>query len=510
MIQTAVQQGVGRQPGKYAFMTIPLLLISLSLVIVWLLVDTYDVKPVFLKTDILLFVLVAAVLFFIFYARHREHLHAPWRQVFHSRVGMISLVILSAYVGIALMDSLHFRLPAQNHEENGKLFHSVEVLSVLDLVLKPLRTHDEKTYSAPFSAYLYARETVEMPDGSQQRIYPRLAFGGSHLADPAKDHGVDILARTLRGLISGVVLSAFVVTVVVVLLAKTRHTPPATVWRQLRAAGDGIPWLSILLTVSLLLVCISVATSLAAEYHVFGTDKVGQDVFYQTLKSIRTALAIGTLTTLIMLPFAVLLGIMAGYFRGRVDDVIQYLYMTLSSIPGVLLIAAAILLLQVYMEDHAQQFATDSERADLRLLFLCLILGITSWTGLCRMLRGETMKLSGVEYIQAADAFGVHRARIIMRHILPNVMHIVLISIVLDFSSLVLSEAVLSYIGVGVDPSMYSWGNMINSARLEMAREPMVWWSLMAAFFFMLGLVLAANLFSDAVRDAFDPRLRKG
>lgn len=119
------------------------------------------------------------------------------------------------------------------------------------------------------------------------------------------------------------------------------------------------------------------------------------------------------------------------------------------------------------------------------------------------------MKLREIDYVQAAQAFGVGHFRIIMRHLLPNVMHIVMISIVLDFSGLVLAEAVLSYINIGVDPSMHSWGNMINSARLEMAREPIVWWSLAAAFVFMFVLVLAANLFSDAVRDAFDPRLRE-
>ena len=102
----------------------------------------------------------------------------------------------------------------------------------------------------------------------------------------------------------------------------------------------------------------------------------------------------------------------------------------------------------------------------------------------------------------------LRRLRIITRHILPNVMHIVLIAIVMDFSGLVLAEAVLSYVGVGVDPSMISFGTMINGARLEMAREPMVWWSLAAAFTFMFLLVLAANLFADAVRDAFDPRVR--
>ena len=154
--------------------------------------------------------------------------------------------------------------------------------------------------------------------------------------------------------------------------------------------------------------------------------------------------------------------------------------------------------------------ASRRERADLRLLALCLILGVTSWTGLCRLLRGEALKLRELEYVQAAQAFGVSQWRIMLRHILPNVMHIVLISVVMDFSGLVLAEAVLSYVGVGVDPSMISFGTMINAARLEMGREPMVWWSLASAFVFMLALVLAANLFADAVRDAFDPRVRIG
>jgi peptide/nickel transport system permease protein len=92
---------------------------------------------------------------------------------------------------------------------------------------------------------------------------------------------------------------------------------------------------------------------------------------------------------------------------------------------------------------------------------------------------------------------------------MPNIMHIVIITVVLDFSALVLAEAVLSYVNIGVDPTTYSWGNMINAARLEMSREPVVWWSLFAAFLFMFILVLFANLFSDVVRDAFDPRASK-
>jgi len=208
----------------------------------------------------------------------------------------------------------------------------------------------------------------------------------------------------------------------------------------------------------------------------------------------------------VMLPFALFMGIAAGYFRGWIDDVIQYIYTTLNSIPGVLLIAAAVLMLQVYMNNHPENFATIAERADMRLLFLCIILGLTSWTGLCRILRGETLKLREADYVLAARSLGAGSLTILHRHILPNLMHIVMIAIVLDFSGLVLAEAVLSYVGVGVDPSMISWGNMINGARLEMARDPVVWWSLTAAFFSMFTLVLAANLFSDVVQNAFDPR----
>jgi peptide/nickel transport system permease protein len=248
---------------------------------------------------------------------------------------------------------------------------------------------------------------------------------------------------------------------------------------------------------------------LSLQYYVLGTDKVGVDVLYKSIKSIRTGILIGTLTTIVMLPFAIFLGIFAGYIGGLVDDIIQYIYTTLNSIPSVLLIASAILMLQVYMANNPMNFENIYERADLRLFFLCMILGLTSWTGLCRLLRGESMKLKEVEYVQASKTFGLNKFSIMIRHIVPNIMHIVIITVVLDFSALVLAEAVLSYVNIGVDPTTYSWGNMINAARLEMSKEPVVWWSLFSAFMFMFILVLFANLFSDVVRDAFDPRSNK-
>lgn len=244
-----------------------------------------------------------------------------------------------------------------------------------------------------------------------------------------------------------------------------------------------------------------------SHFHLFGTNKIGQDLLYETLKSIRTGLLIGTLTTLFILPFALFFGTIAGYFGGITDDIIQYLYTTLSSIPGVLLITAMVLVMQVFITNHPTLFPTMADRADARLLILCFILGITSWSSLCRLLRAETLKLREQEYVTASIAMGARKFPIIVKHILPNVMHIVIITTVLDFSGLVLAEAILSYVGVGVDPTMASWGNMINTSRLELAREPIVWWPLLAALIPMFLLVLSANVFADHVRDAFDPRV---
>ena len=463
--------------------------------------------PVLLKTDVLFFVLLAALSVYVLYARRHEHLCAPWRQVARQPLGMAAAVILCCYLLIAILDSMHFRAALPAAGEGGAVY-SRDLTSVFDVLVSPLRTNVERTYSAPFAAEAYAKEVVELADCSNERAYPRLEHGGAHLRDPASERGADIAARLIGGIALGSVLTLALGVVMVTMCARgADRTLAATALRMLR--GDAaVPWRPIFATAGLLLLLLGCAIELSPYYHVFGTDQVGNDVLYQALKSIRTGLLIGTLTTLVMLPFALTLGLAAGYFGGWVDDAIQYFYTTLSSIPGVLLVAASALMLEVYMSRHGDSYASLAARADLRLLALCMILGVTNWTSLCRYLRGEAFKLRNVEFVEAARAFGVSDGKILRRHILPNIMHIVMISIVLDFSGLVLAEAVLTYVDIGVDPSMESWGNMINGARLELAREPVVWWSLCAAFTLMFVLVLAANVFADAVRDAFDPRLR--
>ncbi|MBI5752804.1 MAG: ABC transporter permease [Hydrogenophilales bacterium] len=456
--------------------------------------------PVFLWTDRLIFLLLAVIAIYAWRAAGKEHLAAPWRKLARRPGAMSAAVVLAAFVSIGVMDSIHFRLPLPEQKPGVERQYAPQVLSLLDYTLQDLRDRKEKTYSAPFATQLYAKETVEQ-GGSITRVFPRLKYGGAHLGAAVEQRNADIFRRGLRG--SGLALLGWGVCVglVTVLLARRGRT-----LAQLMRGQTELPWRAILATFGFVILAVALVSQWAPVYHIFGTDKVGQDVFFLSLKSIRTGLVIGTLTTLVMLPFALLLGIMAGYFRGWIDDVIQYIYTTLNAIPGVLLIAAAVLVLQVHMDRLPD--LTLVERADLRLLFLCMILGVTSWTGLCRLLRAETLKLREMDFVQAAQAFGVSEWRIMGRHILPNVLHIVLITVTLEFSGLVLAEAVLAYVGVGVDPTMQSWGNMINGARLELAREPIVWWLLTAAFAFMFVLVLAANLFADAVRDAFDPRVK--
>jgi peptide/nickel transport system permease protein len=446
--------------------------------------------PVVLATDILVWLLLFTALGYGFHCQRQPHLAVAWQRVFRSPAAVASTVVLIVFLAIAVLDSLHYR-PMLETRPGEKAAYATEVFSVLDLPLSGLKRNTEKTYSAPLATRSFAKEQVELPGGKVGREFPRLRFGGAHLEDEG-EWAEDVTRRVLAGSAAAALLCVFA----------------ALGLRRLRRWRPQIPWHAALAALGVLLFIAGPVAALSLHYHVLGTDKVGQDILYLALKSVRTSVVIGTLTTLVLLPMGIVLGIMAGYYKSWIDDAIQYVYTTLNSIPSVLLIAASVLMVQVYVETHPDLFQTAAQRADFRLLMLCIIMGLTSWTGLARVLRGETLKLSQLEYVQAAQAFGVREGRILSRHILPNVAHIVIITLALDFSGFVLAEAVLSYIGVGVDPATNSFGTMINAARLEMSREPVVWWALATAFTFMFVLVLAANLFADAVRDGFDPRTR--
>jgi peptide/nickel transport system permease protein len=407
---------------------------------------------------------------------------------------MVTFTVIMVYVGMALLDSMHFRraLTPMEGTASHEVFYDNKATSVLDVLLDGMGDRFERTYSAPFALKSFEKQDMKDENGIAYRDFPPLEHAGQHLASP-EDRGADILTKSLYALLMGLLISAVVV---------------GLQWALLRRSP--LPWGASWITQTIV-ICAGVwLVSISRYYHVLGTDLGGGDVAYQSIKGVRTGVLLGTLSTLIMLPIAVTLGVMAGYFKGWVDDVVQYLYTTMSSIPGILLIAASVLLFQVYIDLHPNYFSIGLEKADARFIALCFILGVTSWSSLCRLIRAETLKISQLGYVQAAHAFGVSHSRILIRHILPNTVHIILITFVLDLSSVVLAEAVLSYIGVGIDASMGSWGNMINGARSELSRDPVVWWTLSGAFFFMFVLVLAVNLFADLVRDAFDPRTSVG
>ena len=467
-------------------------------------------KLVFLATDIVLYVLLLAMALYVRHALRTPTLRQTWRIVVRDASAMSAAVILAIFLLVAVLDSMHFRPllpPAPDASPTAEAAYSTRTLSVLDQVLKGRRESNEKTYSVPLGTHQFSKE-IMLVDGKNVRDYPRLKFGGAHLQDPQAQWAGDIASRSLAGLGAGVLAAVALWLLVAALRTRSVGAAASTALRAMWQGHTDIPWRAILLTASVLVMLGAWVAALWAYYHVFGTDQTGNDVLYQGIKSIRTAVVIGSLATLATLPLAIMLGILAGYFKGRVDDAIQYLYTVLSSIPSVLLIAAFVLMIQVFVDKNPTLFETGLERADIRLFLLSVILGLTGWASLARLLRAETLKLSELEYVQAARAFGVSHIGIMRRHVLPNVMHVVLIVAVLDFSGLVLLEAVLSYVGVGVDPTTNSFGTMINSARTELARDPTVWWNLMAGFSLMVTLVLSMQLFAGAVQEAFDPRAR--
>ncbi len=217
----------------------------------------------------------------------------------------------------------------------------------------------------------------------------------------------------------------------------------------------------------------------------FGTDNLGRDVGQRLIQGARIAFQVGVMTALIAIPLGLLLGLLAGYFGGWVDDLVVWLYSTVAAIPGLLFILAIALVV------------------GKGLTGVYLGIGLTTWVGLCRLIRGETLKQREQTYVQAARAMGLGHARILFRHILPNVFHLVIITISLRFPAAVSTEVFLSFLGIGVQGEP-SWGVMLGNARLRLWQG--MWWELTFVTIAIFAVVLAFNLLGDALRDALDPR----
>ena len=221
--------------------------------------------------------------------------------------------------------------------------------------------------------------------------------------------------------------------------------------------------------------------------HILGTDNLGRDVFRRLVQGTRIAYHVGVMTSLIALPLGVLLGCLGGYFGRKTDAVVVWLCATVSSVPSLLLILAVAMVV------------------GKGLAGLYWGIGLTTWVGVCRNIRAEVIKHRDRPYVQAARVLGYSDARILFRHILPNVMHIVLISFSIRFPAAVGTEVFVSFLGIGVQGEP-SWGVMLNNARLRLWQG--VWWEM--AFVTLAIFGLAFNVLADELRDRFDPATRAG
>ena len=235
------------------------------------------------------------------------------------------------------------------------------------------------------------------------------------------------------------------------------------------------------------------AQDLAARYlapsaaHWLGTDGLGRDVFLRLMQGARIAFQVGVVSSLIAIPLGVLLGCLGGYFGGKTDDFVVWLSTTFASIPGLLFVLAIAMVV------------------GKGLLGVFLAIGLTTWVGTCRLIRAETLRQKERGYVRAARALGFSHGRILFRHILPNVVHVALVSFTLRFPAAIGTEVFLSFLGIGAQ-GQPSWGTMIASARLRLWQG--MWWELAAVTAAIFAVVLAFNLLGDALRDALDPRLR--
>ena len=221
----------------------------------------------------------------------------------------------------------------------------------------------------------------------------------------------------------------------------------------------------------------------------FGGDKWGRDILKKTIKGSQTSIFVGIASAVLATFLGTLFGALAGYYGKWVDDFFNWFYSVFSSIPYLLLILAVAAVLK-----------------QKGMITIVLILGLTGWSGVFRLIRGEYLKHKAREYVQAADAIGASNLRRMFVHIFPNVSHVVLVQLSILTVAFIKSEVILSFLGFGVPVDVVSWGSMLNEAQNELILGK--WWQLVAATVAMATLVTAFSLFTDALRDALDPKLK--
>jgi len=221
--------------------------------------------------------------------------------------------------------------------------------------------------------------------------------------------------------------------------------------------------------------------------HVLGTDEVGRDILSRLIHGARISLLIGVIAVGVSCPLGVLVGLVAGYAGRRTDDVLMHVTDIQLAIPTILLAIAVVAVLGPGLPN------------------VIITLSVTGWTLYARLVRGQTLTVKTRDFVQAARANGAGDARIVLRHVLPNVFSPVIVVAVFAVANMIVLEATLSFLGLGVEPSVVTWGRMLNGGRLYLNTA---WWLSAFPGFAIFVTVLAVNLLGDHLRDWLDPQLR--
>ena len=216
-----------------------------------------------------------------------------------------------------------------------------------------------------------------------------------------------------------------------------------------------------------------------------GTDVLSRSVFYRILAGAQTAVTIGLVTTALVVPFGTTMGLLAGYFGGWVDAFIMWLYSVVVSIPDILLITAI------------------SYSLGKGIASMCIALAATLWVGIMRLVRGEVLKHKHKDYVMAARSLGAGPVRIMAAEILPNVLHVAIVTASLVLLGAVKAEVILTYLGLGIQDGA-SWGLLIAGASQDLTND--IWWPLVGTVAAMFVLIYSLSVVGDALRDALDPR----